>query len=219
MPDTFPRERNEKPPPRLGKGISQPFPPHSTTLSIQSPFPRIIQARETRGALAQSKAAASSTHRLSRGILRLIPGESEQPPGGSNVTNAWHMFALSPSPRGEVWSRLNIAECVSRGIYAPGGKVTARCAAGRCSATPASRGAHSQGSVSQNEASPRCGKQQDLWGCGCRVGREMLDVVLEEAGTEGRGAAAPQAHTAGPSRAVLGIPGTARHGSSRLCPG
>lgn len=46
-------------------------------------------------------------------------------------------------------------------------------------------GAHSQGSGSQKEEEIcLC---QDVWGCGYQAGREMLDVALEEAGTEGRG--------------------------------
>lgn len=120
------------------------------------------------------------------------------------MTNAWHMFALSPSPQGEACSRrLYIAECVSLCIYATEGKVTARCIAMRCPVTPGSWGARSHGSdlpVSHKEMSPSCRKFAciwtfgDLWGwCWPQDGTARSWTwffVLEETAAESRGAAA-----------------------------
>lgn len=91
------------------------------------------------------------------------------------MTNAWHMFALSPSPRGEACSRrLYIAECVCLCIYATEGKVTARCRA---------QGACSYGSdlsVRHKRMSPSCGKSACTWSFGDlhRTDTETLGLVL-----------------------------------------
>lgn len=104
------------------------------------------------------------------------------------MTNAWHMFALSPSPQGEACSRrLYIAECVSLCIYATEGKVTARCIAMRCPANPGSWGDRYRGS----DLSPtkRCHPaaaglpvpgplEISGAGGGHKVHSEILDLVL-----------------------------------------
>lgn len=102
------------------------------------------------------------------------------------MTNAWHMFALSPSPQGEACSRrLYIAECVSLCIYATEGKVTARCIAMRCPATPGSWGARSHGLSptrrchSAVESLPVPGPLEISGaGAGHKMDSEILDLVL-----------------------------------------
>lgn len=152
------------------------------------------------------------------------------------MTNAWHMFALSPSPQGEACSRrLYIAECVSLCIYATEGKVTARCIAMRCPATPGSWEARSHGSdqpVSHKEMLPSCrkfactGTFGDLWGW-CWPQDEQRDLGLgrgscrEQRCSRRHRSHTPRSLTAG-SRAILRSTAAAKSRSmlySSLCLG
>lgn len=185
-----------------GRGTKSPHTPRERDIPTSpfsqhkpqhpAPFPRIIQPNpETPGVLPKGKPGQQHLLPLQRDpLLRLTLGESEQPPGGSNMTNAWHMFALSPSPRGEAWSsKLNIAECEC--VCVPGYLCSRRQGHGKVRGREvlSSWGAHSQGSVPKK-------RRNSAWSriSGAVGTREMLGVVLEEAGTQGRGAAAPQTH-------------------------